>query len=100
MTPMKKHLRLIGKMNYKIEWTKQGLKDYELIKKSPYYKKVKKLLSIIEVNPVEKPVEELQGNFKGLLSKRINDQHRLVYEVFEETKTIRIRSAWTHYENM
>lgn len=86
-------------MSYKIVFTKQAKKDYELVKKSTLHKKVKKLLYIIEITPKEKPFEELQGNFKGLISRRINDQHRLVYEIFEETNTIEVRSMWLHYDN-
>lgn len=87
-------------MNYKIEFTKNAAKDYQIIKKSPYAGKVKKLLLIIEENPYELPYEELTNNLKGIYSRRINKQHRLTYEINEITKTIKIRSMWTHYENL
>ena len=87
-------------MNYKIEFTKNALKDYVLVKKSPYNKKVKKLLVIIEQDPFKPPYEQLSGNMKGLYSRRINQEHRLVYEVNKENFFVKIRAMWTHYENV
>ena len=87
-------------MSYNIELTRNGLKDYELVKKSPYNKKVKKLLSIIENDPFKPPVEALTGNMQGLYSRRITKEHRLVYEVNKEKQIVKIRSMWTHYENI
>lgn len=87
-------------MNYSIEFTRNALKDYELVKKSPYSKKVKKLLFILESDPFKPPLEALTGNMQGLYSRRITKEHRLVYEVNKEKQTIKIRSMWTHYENV
>lgn len=84
-------------MSYKIEFTKNGLKDYKLIQKSQYSHIAKKLLLILETDPYVPPYEPLIGNYKGLYSRRINIQHRLVYEINENTKTVKIRSMWTHY---
>ena len=85
-------------MSYKIVFTKNAVKDYELVKKSPYAQKVKKLLLIIEQDPFKPPYEPLVGNMQGLYSRRINKEHRLVYEVNKETHEIKIRAMWTHYE--
>ena len=84
-------------MSYKIVFTRNAEKDYKIVSRSPYAKKVKELLSIVERNPYEPPIDELVGNMEGLISRRINLQHRFVYEVNEETHTVKIRSMWTHY---
>lgn len=88
-------------VEYKIKIMKQAQKDKEKIKQLPILKKnVEKLLELIKKNPFQNPppYESLVGNFKGLYSRRINRQHRLVYKVVEEEKTIVIVSMWTHYE--
>ncbi len=58
------------------------------------------LINIIKVDPYCYPpeYENLKGDFKGLISRRINKQHRLVYEVIEKKNTIKIYRMWTHYE--
>lgn len=85
---------------YKIEYTKQAVKDIELIKNAKLDKKVKNLIDIIKNNPFEKypPYEKLIGDLEGAYSRRINIHHRLVYMVFEEEKIVRILRMWTHYE--
>lgn len=86
---------------YKIVIMKSALKDKEKIKENPTLKKnVDKLLEVISENPFQNPppYEKLSGNLKDLYSRRINRQHRLVYKVDEEAKTIIIVSMWTHYE--
>lgn len=76
------------------------MKDVEIVKKSPFYQKTKELLNIIRENPFQTPpkYEKLIGNYKGAFSRRINIQHRLVYEVIENEKIIKIISMWKHYE--
>ena len=85
---------------YKIEYTKQAVKDIELIKAAKLDKKVKNLIEVIRNNPFEKypPYEKLIGDLFGAYSRRINIHHRLVYMVFEEEKIVRILRMWTHYE--
>ena len=58
------------------------------------------LLAILEINPfqVPPPFEKLIGDLTGAFSRRINMQHRLVYQVFEKQKTVKIIRLWTHYE--
>ena len=88
-------------VEYKLAILKQALKDKEKIKQQPALKKtVEKLLELIKVDPFKNPppYESLVGNLKGLYSRRINRQHRLVYRVLEEEKTIMLISMWTHYE--
>ncbi|CAG7588447.1 hypothetical protein PEPTYR26121_00816 [Peptoniphilus tyrrelliae] len=89
-------------MTYKILITKAALKDKEKIKGNKALEsKVKNLIELISKNPYESPpsFEKLKGNLDGLISRRINIQHRLVYQVYEEEKVIKIISMWTHYEN-
>jgi toxin YoeB len=83
-----------------IEFTNTAKKDRDTVKNSPCFNKVRELLSIIANNPFQNPpnYEKLQPHRNNVYSRRINKQHRLVYEVNVETKYIRILSVWTHYE--
>lgn len=85
---------------YSILYHKKTLKHIELLKSAKLDEKVKRLVEIIRENPFKNPppYEKLSGDLKGMYSRRINVQHRLVYKVDEETKTVRILSMWTHYE--
>lgn len=85
---------------YKIVYTKSALKDVELIKKSKFQNKVKKLIDILRNDPfTEYPsYEKLRFNLEGSYSRRINIQHRLVYQVYEEEKIVKILSIWIHYD--
>ncbi|MBO5247412.1 MAG: Txe/YoeB family addiction module toxin [Eubacterium sp.] len=94
---------------YKIVYTKQALKDLENLKKSGISNKAKVLVDVIKVNPYQKPpsYEKLVGNLNGILSRRINIQHRLVYQVYSEPVisdgveyegTVKIIRMWTHYD--
>ena len=88
-------------VEYKILILKQAKKDKEKIKQYPALKdNVEKLLSLIKKDPFHNPppYERLIGDIKGLYSRRINRQHRLVYKVIEEEKAIVIISMWSHYE--
>ncbi|WP_295918056.1 Txe/YoeB family addiction module toxin [Anaerovibrio lipolyticus] len=85
---------------YKIVYTKAAVKDIPKLKTAGLDTKAKALIELIKVNPFQTPpsYEKLVGDLKGLYSRRINIQHRLVYQVYEEEKTIKIISLWTHYE--
>ena len=87
---------------YKIVYRKQALRDLEKIKASNLKNKTKKLIDIIKENPFQNPppYEKLVGDLSGAYSRRINLQHRLVYQVFEDKKVIKIIRMWTHYENI
>lgn len=85
---------------YKVEFHKRALKDIEKLKENKLESKAKKLVEIIKENPFQNPppYEKLVGNLEGLISRRINIQHRLIYQVLEDKKVIRIISLWSHYE--
>ena len=85
---------------YKIFYTKTALKDISKLQTAHLDEKAKELIAIIKENPYQTPpsYEKLVGNLRGLYSRRINIQHRLVYEVFEVEKKIKIVSLWSHYE--
>ncbi len=85
---------------YKIEYHKKAVKDIERLKSNNLEKNAKKLIELIKENPFQNPppYEKLVGDLKGLYSRRINIQHRLVYKVNENT--VQILSMWTHYENI
>lgn len=85
---------------YKIVYTKTAVKDIPKLKAAHLDLRVKALIDLIRANPFQTPpsFEKLVGDLKGLFSRRINIQHRLVYQVIEEEKTIKIVSMWTHYE--
>lgn len=86
---------------YTIRIFKKAKKDKEKIKQYPSLKmNVENLLKLMKKNPFETPpsYEILLGDLKGYYSRRLNKQHRLVYEVIEEEKVINIISMWTHYD--
>lgn len=84
---------------YKIVYTKAAVKDIPKLKAAHLDIKAKALIEDIKENPYQKPprYEKLVGDLEGLYSRRINIRHRLVYEVFESEKIIKIISLWTHY---
>lgn len=85
---------------YRIVYTKTATKDIPKLKSAHLDGKAKSLIEIIKENPFQcpPPYEKLVGDLNGAYSRRINVQHRLVYEVYESEKTIKIISLWTHYE--
>lgn len=83
-------------MSYRIVFTKQAQKDFEKVKASPFKGKVALLLCTVQENPTQPPCEKLTGTL-ATYSRRINLQHRFVYEIFEEEKTIKVIRMWTHY---
>lgn len=87
---------------YNITFTKQAKKDSEKIKNTNLAKTVVKLIKIIQENPYQNPpkYEKLKGDLGGVYSRRINIQHRLVYEVLEDEKVIHVLRMWTHYDNL
>ena len=70
---------------YKVVFTKQALKDLEKLKEANISHKAKQLVDVVKINPYQNPpkYEKLVGNLDGILSRRINIQHRLVYQVYE-----------------
>ena len=87
---------------YKIVYRKQVLKDITKLKMAGFSIKTKNLIDILKTNPFQNPppYEKLVGDLQGAYSRRINIQHRLIYQVYDEEKVIKIISVWSHYENI
>ncbi len=87
-------------MSWQVVFAKQAVKDASKLAASGLKPKAADLLAILEQDPFQNPppFEKLVGDLAGLYSRRINIQHRLVYEVFPEQKTVRVLRMWTHYE--
>ncbi len=87
-------------VNYKLVYTKQAGKDAKKLSNAGLKSKALGLLEIISLNPYQKPppYEKLIGDLNSAISRRINIQHRLVYEVLEDIKTIKVIRMWSHYE--
>lgn len=87
-------------MSWRIVFTKQAQRDAKKIARSGLRRKTEVLLAILARNPfqIPPPCEKLVGDLAGAFSRRINIQHRLVYQVFEKERTIRVLRMWTHYE--
>ncbi len=85
---------------YKVIFMTQAQKDAKKLDSSGLKAKVLQLIKIIEEDPLQYPpdYELLKGDMKGLISRRINKQHRIVYEVFEPEKLIKVYRMWTHYD--
>lgn len=86
-------------VEYKILYSKFAQKDAKKLSSANLQNKAKELIEIIKKDPFKNPppYEKLVGNLKGAYSRRINIQHRLVYEVREEDKVIRVLRMWSHY---
>ena len=86
-------------VTYTILYSKLALKDAKKLSNARLDAKAKKLLETLKENPFQKPppFEKLVGNLNGAYSRRINIQHRIVYEVREEDKVVRVLRMWTHY---
>lgn len=85
---------------WNLVYSKYALKDAKKISAAGLKDKARALLELLEIDPYQNPppYEKLVGDLKGAYSRRINIQHRLVYEVFRKEKTVRILRMWTHYE--
>tara|TARA_Y100001949_G_C15879752_1_gene283254 strand:- start:524 stop:790 length:267 start_codon:yes stop_codon:yes gene_type:complete len=85
---------------YTLVYTKQAQKDAKKIASSGLKPRVLQLLKLLENDPFIEypPFEKLQGDLLGAFSRRINIQHRLVYQVLEEEKIVKVIRMWTHYE--
>lgn len=85
---------------WELYFTKQAQKDAKKLASSGLKEKAKELLEIIKANPFQNPppYEKLIGDLSGAYSRRINIQHRLVYQVLEKESAIKIIRMWTHYE--
>jgi len=87
-------------VSWRLVYTKHALKDAKKIAASGLKNKVQPLLALLEKDPLRTPppFEKLVGDLAGLYSRRINIQHRMVYQVYRREKVIKIIRMWTHYE--
>lgn len=87
-------------MSWRVVFTKQAQKDAKKLSASGLKPKAEKLLGVLAENPYQTPppYEKLVGDLAGTYSRRINIQHRLVYQVLEEIRTVKVLRMWTHYE--
>ena len=86
-------------MSWRLVYTKQANKDAKKLAASGLKPKAQALLALIEKDPYQTPppVEKLIGDLAGAYSRRINIQHRVVYQVLDDTKTVKILRLWSHY---
>jgi Txe/YoeB family toxin of toxin-antitoxin system len=87
-------------VNWQIVYTRQAQKDAGKLAASGLKAKAQELLSVLAVDPYQSPppFEKLVGDLAGAYSRRINIQHRLVYEVFTAEKAVRVLRLWSHYD--
>ena len=87
-------------MTWGLVYTKKAQKDALKLASAGLKEKAKALLNTVQLNPFQNPppYEKLVGDLSGAYSRRINIQHRLVYQVLEEQKTVKVLRMWTHYE--
>lgn len=87
-------------MTWVVVFAKQAVKDARKIATAGLKPKAQALLDVLRHDPFQNPppFEKLVGDLEGAFSRRINIQHRLVYEVFKAERTVRVLRMWTHYE--
>jgi Txe/YoeB family toxin of toxin-antitoxin system len=87
-------------VTWRVIYTKQAQKDAKKIAASGLRPQTEQLLKILEKNPYQDspPFKKLVGDLEGAYSRRINIQHRLVYEILDGVKTVKVIRMWTHYE--
>jgi toxin YoeB len=87
-------------VKWRIVYTRQAQRDAKKIAAAGLKQKAEKLLEILSENPFQTPppYEKLIGDLSGAYSRRINIRHRLVYQVLEEIRTVKVIRLWTHYE--
>ena len=87
-------------VTWSVVYAKQALKDAKKLKAGGLKEKAQGLLEVLESDPFQNPppFEKLVGDISGAYLRRINIQHRLVYQVFSEQRTVRVLRMWTHYD--
>ena len=87
-------------VSWRLVYARQAQKDARKLAASGLKPKAQELLAVLERNPFQNPpaFEKLVGDLQGAYSRRINIQHRLVYEVFEAERVVRVLRMWSHYE--
>jgi toxin YoeB len=86
-------------VNYRLVFTKQAQKDAKKANQAGLRARIERLLKILEQDPYARhpPFEKLFGDLSGACSRRINIHHRLIYQVYEKEKAIKVIRMWTHY---
>lgn len=87
-------------VSWEVVFAKQALKDAKKLAASGLKPKAQELLEVLAADPLQKPppFEKLVGDLAGAYSRRINIQHRMVYEIFPNERVVRVLRMWTHYE--
>lgn len=87
-------------MSWTLVYTRQAKRDAKKVSRSGLKPAVQKLLELLAEDPYRKPppYEKLVGDLAGACSRRINIQHRLVYQILDDIKTVKVIRMWTHYE--
>jgi len=87
-------------VNWTLVFTKQAKKDAKKLASSSLKPNAQRILDILAINPFQNPppYEKLVGDLSGAYSRRINIQHRLVYQVLDSIKTVKVIRMWAHYE--
>ena len=87
-------------MSWRVVFTKQARKDAKKLSAAGFRPKAEELLAIVRENPYQTPppYEKLIGDLSGAYSRRINIQHRLVYQILDDEQTVKVIRMWTHYE--
>jgi toxin YoeB len=87
-------------VTWKVVFTKQAKKDAKKISRSGLRPQAEHLIEILKEDPYKTPppYEKLLGDLSGACSRRINIQHRLVYQILDDIKTVKVIRMWTHYE--
>jgi len=87
-------------VKWTLVYTRQARKDARKLSAAGLRRKTEKLLEILKKNPYQPPppFERLRGDLEGAISRRITIQHRLVYQILDDIKTVKVIRMWTHYE--
>ncbi len=87
-------------MSYRVVFTKQAQKDARQVARAALRPKAERILAALKQNPFQTPppYEKLLGDLSGAYSRRLNIQHRIVYQVYERERVVKIIRMWTHYE--
>ena len=87
-------------MSWRLVYTKQAKKDAKKLSRSGLKPQAERLLAILKDDPyrIPPPFERLVGDLSGACSRRINIQHRIIYQILDDIRTVKVIRMWTHYE--
>lgn len=87
-------------MSYRIVYSSHAVRDAKKVRTSPLASKAKAIIALLAENPFQSPptFEKLVGDLTGAYSRRLNEQHRIVYQVYTKKRIVKILRMWTHYE--